>query len=658
MNIGKGGVCMINVTLKDGSIKQYPEGITVKEVAESISAGLARVALAAEIDGEVKDLATVLDRDCTLNLLTFDSDGGKHAFRHTASHVLAHAVKRLYPGAKLAIGPAIENGFYYDFDVDTPFTREDLDRIEKEMENIVKEDHQLERFTLPRDEAIRFMEERNEPYKVELIQDLPEDAVISFYRQGDFVDLCAGPHIPSTGRVKAFRLTHVAGAYWRGDEKNKMLQRIYGTAFPKKSELDEYLTALEEARKRDHNKLGRELGYFTTVDYIGQGLPILMPKGAKVIQILQRFVEDEEERRGYQLTKTPFMAKRELYKISGHWDHYRDGMFILGDPAKYEDPSEEILALRPMTCPFQFQVYLSKLRSYRDLPLRYNETSTLFRNEASGEMHGLIRVRQFTISEGHIACTPEQLDDEFAGCLDLALFMLRTVGLESDVTYRFSKWDPNNKEKYIGTEEQWEQVQGRMRQILDELKINYTEAEGEAAFYGPKLDIQIRNVYGKEDTLITIQIDFQLAEKFGMVYIDRDGQKKHPYVIHRTSIGCYERTLALLIEKYAGALPTWLAPVQVKVLPIVDKHHDYAGRVAERLREAGLRVEVDYRNEKIGYKIREAQVEKVPYMLVLGDKEAENRQVAVRSRKEGDLGPMPLENFIEKLTEEVRTKAK
>lgn len=649
---------MINVTLKDGSIKQYPEGITVKEVAESISAGLARVALAAEIDGEVKDLATVLDRDCTLNLLTFDSDGGKHAFRHTASHVLAHAVKRLYPGAKLAIGPAIENGFYYDFDVDTPFTREDLDRIEKEMENIVKEDHQLERFTLPRDEAIRFMEERNEPYKVELIRDLPEDAVISFYRQGDFVDLCAGPHIPSTGRVKAFRLTHVAGAYWRGDEKNKMLQRIYGTAFPKKSELDEYLTALEEARKRDHNKLGRELGYFTTVDYIGQGLPILMPKGAKVIQILQRFVEDEEERRGYQLTKTPFMAKRELYKISGHWDHYRDGMFILGDPAKYEDPSEEILALRPMTCPFQFQVYLSKLRSYRDLPLRYNETSTLFRNEASGEMHGLIRVRQFTISEGHIACTPEQLDDEFAGCLDLALFMLRTVGLESDVTYRFSKWDPNNKEKYIGTEEQWEQVQGRMRQILDELKINYTEAEGEAAFYGPKLDIQIRNVYGKEDTLITIQIDFQLAEKFGMVYIDRDGQKKHPYVIHRTSIGCYERTLALLIEKYAGALPTWLAPVQVKVLPIVDKHHDYAGRVAERLREAGLRVEVDYRNEKIGYKIREAQVEKVPYMLVLGDKEAENGQVAVRSRKEGDLGPMPLENFIAKITEEVRTKAK
>lgn len=649
---------MINITLKDGSLKQYPKGITVKEVAESISAGLARVALAAEIDGEVKDLSTVLDKDCTLNLLTFDSEGGKHAFRHTASHVMAQAVKRLFPDAKLAIGPAIENGFYYDFDVEKPFTAEDMERIEKEMGSIVKEDLPLERFTLPREEAIRFMEEKGEPYKVELIQDLPEDAVISFYRQGDFVDLCVGPHVPSTGRIKAFKLIQAAGAYWRGDEKNKMLQRIYGTAFTKKNELDEYITALEEAKKRDHNKLGRELGYFTTVDYIGQGLPILMPKGAKVIQVLQRFVEDEEERRGYMLTKTPFMAKRELYKISGHWDHYRDGMFILGDPAKFDDPSEEILALRPMTCPFQFQVYLSRLRSYRELPFRLNETSTLFRNEASGEMHGLIRVRQFTISEGHIACMPEQLEEEFAGCLDLALFMLRTVGLESDVSYRFSKWDPNNKEKYIGTEEEWEQVQGRMRQILDDLKIPYTEADGEAAFYGPKLDIQIRNVFGKEDTLITIQIDFQLAEKFGMVYIDRDGQKKHPYVIHRTSIGCYERTLALLIEKYAGALPTWLAPVQAKILPIVDKHHDYAQQVARKLQDAGIRVEVDYRNEKIGYKIREAQMEKVPYMLVLGDKEAENNQVAVRSRKDGDLGPMPLDDFIAKITEEVRTKAK
>jgi len=649
---------MINITLKDGSSKQYPKGITVKEVAESISAGLARVALAAEVDGEVKDLSTVLDKDCSLNLLTFDTEGGKQAFRHTASHILAQAVKRLYPNAKLAIGPAIENGFYYDFDVEKPFTPEDMGRIEEEMGKIIKEDIPLERFTLPRDEAIRYMEEMSEPYKVELIQDLPEDSVISFYRQGDFVDLCAGPHVPSTGRIKAFKLTQAAGAYWRGDEKNKMLQRIYGTAFTKKSDLDEYLTALEEAKKRDHNKLGRELGYFTTVDYIGQGLPILMPKGAKVIQILQRFVEDEEERRGYMLTRTPFMAKRELYKISGHWDHYRDGMFIMGDPAKFEDPNEEILALRPMTCPFQFQVYLSRLRSYRELPFRLNETSTLFRNEASGEMHGLIRVRQFTISEGHIACMPEQLEEEFAGCLDLTNFMLRTVGLDSDVTYRFSKWDPNNKDKYIGTEEQWEQVQKRMRQILDNLEIPYTEAEGEAAFYGPKLDIQIKNVFGKEDTLITIQIDFQLAEKFGMVYIDRDGQKKYPYVIHRTSIGCYERTLALLIEKYAGAFPTWLAPVQVKVLPIVDKHHDYAQQVGRKLQDAGIRAEIDYRNEKIGYKIREAQMEKVPYMLVIGDKEKENDQVAVRSRKDGDLGPMLLDDFVARIVEEVRTKAK
>jgi threonyl-tRNA synthetase len=648
---------MIKVTLKDGSIKEYQEGITVFEVAESISAGLARAALAAEIDGEVKDLSTVLENDCSLNLLTFDSEGGKHAFRHTASHIMAQAVKRLYPQAKLAIGPAIENGFYYDFDIDKPFTADDLQKIEKEMEKIVKEDLKVERFTLPREEAIRFMEEKGEPYKVELIKDLPEDAVISFYRQGDFTDLCAGPHIPSTGKVKAFRLTQVAGAYWRGNEKNKMLQRIYGTAFTKKNEMEEYLAALEEARKRDHNKIGRELGYFTTVDYIGQGLPIMLPKGAKVIQLLQRFVEDEEERRGYILTKTPFMAKRELYKISGHWDHYRDSMFIMGDPAKFEDPNEEIFVLRPMTCPFQFQVYLNKLRSYRDLPMRFNETSTLFRNESSGEMHGLIRVRQFTISEGHLACMPEQLEEEFAGCLDLAIFMLKAVGLDSDVSYRFSKWDPNNREKYIGTEEQWEQVQGRMRQILDDLKIPYTEAVGEAAFYGPKLDIQIKNVFGKEDTLITIQIDFLLAEKFGMVYVDRDGQKKYPYVIHRTSIGCYERTLALLIEKYAGAMPTWLAPVQVKLLPIIDKHHDYAAEVCKKLADNGIRAEVDYRNEKIGFKIREAQMEKVPYMLVIGDKEMENGQAAVRSRKDGDLGPMSVDAFVSRIVEEVRTRA-
>ena len=648
---------MIKVTLKDGSIKEYQEGTTVMQVAESISAGLARVALAADIDGEVRDLSTTLEKDCSLNLLTFDSDGGKHALRHTASHIMAQAVKRLYPEARLAIGPAIENGYYYDFDIDKTFTGEDLEKIEKEMEKIVKEDLKLERFTLPREEAMKFMEEKGEPYKVELIRDLPEDAIISFYKQGEFTDLCAGPHIPSTGKVKAFKLTQVAGAYWRGNEKNKMLQRIYGTAFLKKNEMDEYLAALEEARKRDHNKLGRELEYFTTVDYIGQGLPILMPKGAKVIQLLQRFVEDEEERRGYMLTKTPFMAKRELYKISGHWDHYRDGMFVMGDPAKFEDPSEEIFALRPMTCPFQFQVYLNRLRSYRELPMRFNETSTLFRNESSGEMHGLIRVRQFTISEGHLACMPEQLEEEFAGCVDLAIFMLKAVGLDSDVSYRFSKWDPNNKEKYIGTAEQWEEVQGRMREILNDLKIPYTEAVGEAAFYGPKLDIQIKNVFGKEDTLITVQIDFLLAEKFGMVYVDRDGQKKHPYVIHRTSIGCYERTLALLIEKYAGALPTWLAPEQVKILPIIDKHHDYAAEVCKKLADNGIRAEVDYRNEKIGFKIREAQMEKVPYMLVIGDKEMENGQVAVRSRKDGDLGPMPVDAFLSRIIDEVKTRA-
>ena len=649
---------MIKITLKDGSQKEYEKGVSIMEVAESISAGLARVALAGEVDGVVKDLSYKLENDCKLSLLTFDNEGGKHALRHTASHIMAQAVKNVFPSAKLAIGPAIENGFYYDFDIDRPFVADDLAKIEAEMAKIVKEDLKLERFTLPREEAIKFMEEKGEPYKVELIKDLPEGEVISFYKQGDFVDLCAGPHIPSTGKVKAFKLTQIAGAYWRGNEKNKMLQRIYGTAFLKKNELDEYITRLEEAKKRDHNKLGRELEYFTTVDYIGQGLPILMPKGARVIQLLQRFVEDEEERRGYLLTKTPFMAKRELYKVSGHWDHYRDGMFVMGDPSKFEDENEEIFALRPMTCPFQFQVYLARLRSYRDLPMRFNETSTLFRNESSGEMHGLIRVRQFTISEGHLACMPEQLEDEFAGCVDLANFMLKTLGLDSDVSYRFSKWDPNNKEKYIGTEEQWEEVQGRMREILNDLGIKFTEADGEAAFYGPKLDIQIRNVHGKEDTLITVQIDFMLAEKFGMVYVDRDGQKKYPYVIHRTSIGCYERTLALLIEKYAGALPTWLAPVQVKLLPIIEKQHEYANKIKELLQSRGVRVETDLRNEKIGYKIREAQMEKVPYMLVLGDKEMDNGQVAVRSRKEGDLGVMSIDNFISKLTEEIVTKAK
>jgi threonyl-tRNA synthetase len=641
---------MIKVTLKDGSIKQYHEGNSIREIAESIGTGLARVTLAGEVDGVVKDLAYQLEKDSSLNLLTFDNEGGKHTYWHTASHIMAQAVKRLYPRVKLAIGPAIENGFYYDFDSDQPFSSEDLQRIEEEMERIIKEDLTVKRFTLLREAAIKLMTDKDEPYKVELIRDLPEGTEISFYKQGEFVDLCAGPHLPATGKVNALKLTQVSGAYWRGNEKNQMLQRIYGTAFPKRSDLNDYLARIEEAKKRDHNKLGRELELFTTVDYIGQGLPILMPKGAKVVQILQRFVEDEEERRGYMLTKTPFMAKKDLYKISGHWDHYRDGMFVMG---KEEDEDAEVFALRPMTCPFQFQVYLARQRSYRDLPMRFNETATLFRNESSGEMHGLIRVRQFTISEGHIACMPEQLEQEFAGCVDLANFMLKTVGLADDVSYRFSKWDPHNKEKYIGSTEQWEEVQTRMRQILDHLRIPYVECAGEAAFYGPKLDIQIKNVHGKEDTLITVQIDFQLAEKFGMQYVDRDGRKKYPYVIHRTSIGCYERTLALLIEKYAGALPAWLAPIQVRLLPLTEAHQDYARELQKQLRLAMLRVEVDDRKEKIGYRIREAQVEKIPYMLVVGDQEMEKRTVAVRSRRDGDIGSITLHQFIEKVKKEI-----
>lgn len=646
---------MIKVTLKGGDHKEFEAGTTLLEMAKSISEGLARVCLAAEVDGQICDLRTAPGKDCGVNFLTWDTEGGRHAYRHTASHVMAQAVKRLYPNTKLAIGPAIENGFYYDFDFETPVNAADLEKIEAEMRKIIKEDIPIERFELPREQALEAMRKAGEDYKVELIQDLPEGEVISFYRQGGFTDLCAGPHLMSTGKLKAVKLQYTAGAYWRGDEKNKMLTRIYGTAFPKKSELDAYLEQLEEAKKRDHNKLGRELGYFKTVDYIGQGLPIMLPKGARVLQILQRFVEDEEQKRGYLLTKTPFMAKSDLYKISGHWDHYRDGMFILGDP---EEESKEVFALRPMTCPFQFQAYLAEMRSYRDLPLRYNETSTLFRNEDSGEMHGLIRVRQFTISEGHLACRPDQLEEEFRGCVDLANYMLRTVGLDEDVTYRFSKWDENNKEKYIGSAEEWEQVQDRMRGILDNMGLSYTEASGEAAFYGPKLDIQIKNVFGKEDTLITVQIDFQLAERFGMEYIDTDGQKKYPYVIHRTSIGCYERTLALLIEKYAGALPTWLAPTQVKILPISEHYLDYAKQVEKTLMEQGIRVELDSRNEKIGYKIREAQLEKVPYMLVVGEKEQADQAVAVRSRKDGDKGAMSLESFIKDILAEIEARVK
>lgn len=576
------------------------------------------------------------------------------ALRHTASHILAQAVKRLYPSAKLAIGPAIENGFYYDFDCETSFTPEVLEQLEKEMKKIVSENLKVERFVLSREEALELM--KDEPYKLELINDIPEGEEISFYKQGEFVDLCAGPHVSYTKKVKAFKLLSATGAYWRGDSKNKMLQRIYGTAFKTQEELEKYLADVEEAKKRDHNKIGRQLGYFTTVDIIGQGLPIILPKGTIVLRTLQRFVEDEEERRGYLQTKTPYFAKRDLYKISGHWDHYRENMFVIGDKSDEENPEDDVFALRPMTCPFQFQAYLTELRSYKDLPLRYNETSTLFRNEASGEMHGLIRLRQFTISEGHIACTPEQLEGEFAGALDLAQFMLKTLGLDKDVTYRFSKWDENNREKYIGDSAQWEAVQGTMRRILTDLNIDFYEADGEAAFYGPKLDIQIKNVHGKEDTLITIQIDFQLAERFGMVYVDKDGARKYPYVIHRTSIGCYERTLALLIEKYAGAMPTWLAPEQVRVISITDAQKEYAESVQKRLKDAGIRAGIDNRNEKLGFKIREAQLEKLPYMLVVGEKEKENGTLGVRSRKKGDMGEMSFDDFLSMILREIATK--
>lgn len=645
---------MIKVTLKDGSVKEFPAGISAYEAAKEISMGLARNACAAKINGKSADLRDTLNEDCELEILTFDDEYGKWTFRHTASHIMAQAVKRLYPDARLAIGPAVDDGFYYDFDVETKFTPEDLAKIEAEMKKIVKEDIKLERSYKSRNEAVEYFKEKNEPYKVELAEDIPEGEDISFYTQGEFTDLCAGAHLMSTGAVKAFKLTSATGAYWRGDSSKKMLCRVYGTAFPKASELEAHLNMLEEAKKRDHNKLGRELELFTTVDIIGQGLPIMLPKGAKIIQILQRFVEDEEARRGWQLTKTPYMAKRELYKLSGHWDHYLDGMFVLGDP---NDETKECFALRPMTCPFQYQAYLNRARSYRDLPLRYDETSTLFRNEDSGEMHGLIRVRQFTISEGHLMCTPDQLEQEFRGCLELAIYMLKTLGLYEDVSYRFSQWDPADRDKYIGTPEQWDEAQGVMKKILDHLEIPYKIGIGEAAFYGPKLDIQIKNVYGKEDTLITIQIDQMLAEKFGMEYVDRDGVKKNPYIIHRTSIGCYERTLALLIEKYAGAFPMWLAPVQVKLLTIADRHCDYAYDIKRRLEEKGIRVELDDRNEKIGYKIREARLQKVPYMLIIGDNEVENGTLSVRERGEnGDLGSMTADEFIERAVSEDKSR--
>ncbi len=638
-----------------GQTHEFQDGMNALDVLKQLDAQLYKEAVAVRVNGQVRSLPEAVPDGAQLEFLTFADPDGQRVLRHTASHVLAQAVKRLFPQAKLAIGPAIDNGFYYDFDVETPFTPEDLQGIEKEMQRIIKKNERLQRFELPREEARRLMEEKGEPYKVELIDDLPEGETISFYTQGDFTDLCAGPHLPSTGKIKAVKLTQAAGAYWRGSEKNKMLQRIYGTAFDKKEALDAYIKQVEEARSRDHNKLGRELEYFTTVDYIGQGLPILLPKGARVIQLLQRWVEDEEQRRGYLLTKTPLMAKRELYKISGHWDHYLDGMFVLGDP---NDETKECFALRPMTCPFQYQVFLNRMRSYRDLPMRLGETSTLFRNEDSGEMHGLIRVRQFTISEGHLILRPDQLEEEFKGCLDLANYMLDTLGLKEDCTYRFSQWDPQNpKNKYEGTPKQWETAQNTMEQILKDLNVEYTVGIDEAAFYGPKLDIQCKNVFGKEDTLITIQIDMLLAERFGMEYVDADGKKKRPYIIHRTSVGCYERTLALLIEKYAGALPVWLAPTQVKVLTITDRADDWAREIERELESRGIRTELDLRNEKIGFKIREAQMEKTPYMFVLGDKEVEDRAVAVRGRK-GDLGAMSLADAVARIEEEIRTKAK
>ena len=643
------------LTLK-GEQREFENGLSLLDIAGKISQQLKKDALCARVDGQIMEMWHTLDHDCEVAFLTFADDDAKRVLRHTASHVLAEAVKKLRPNVKLAIGPAIDNGFYYDFDTDEPFTNDFLREVEKEMSHIIKRNDRIERFELPRAEAIALMQEKDEPYKVELINDLPEDATISFYRQGDFVDLCAGPHLASTGKVKAFKLTSLAGAYWRGSEKNKMLQRVYGTAFYDKAEMEAYLQQQEEARKRDHNKLGRELEYFTTVDCIGQGLPILLPKGARVVQLLQRWVEDVEQSRGCQLTKTPYFAKRELYKISGHWDHYLDGMFVMGDP---NDETKECFALRPMTCPFQYQVFLNRARSYRDLPMRLTETSTLFRNEDSGEMHGLIRVRQFTISEGHYILRPDQLEEEFKGCLELAKYFLGTVGLLEDCTFRFSQWDPANpKNKYEGTAEQWNEAQAVMGKILDHLGVKYTIGIDEAAFYGPKLDIQYKNVFGKEDTLVTIQIDMLLAQRFGMEYTDADGQKKHPYIIHRTSLGCYERTLAYLIEKYAGAFPLWLAPEQVRIMTITNRADDYAYQLKDRLEKEGMRVSVDDRNEKIGFKVRDAQTQKIPYMLVLGDQEVENGTAALRSRKNENFGAMPVADIIAKLREEIDSKAR
>ena len=668
----------MKITLKDGSVKEYESKMTVYEIAKDISEGLARVACAGEVDGKVVDLRTELEKDCNLNIITASDEEGLKVIRHTAAHVLAEAVKRLYPTAKITIGPAIDDGFYYDFDAE-PFSREALDNLEKEMKKIIKEGKEIKRFTLPKDEAIKFMKEKDEPYKVELIEELGDNEVISFYDQGDFVDLCAGPHLMSTKGVKAFKLISSSMAYWRGDEKKARLQRIYGTVFNKKDELKEYLKKLEDAKMRDHNKLGREMDLFTTVDVIGQGLPLFMPKGTKMIQKLQRWIEDLEDNEwGYVRTRTPLMAKSTLYKISDHWYHYKDGMFVMSDTELTEeeakrqggreirgvqdlsliehDADADTYALRPMTCPFQYYVYKARQKSYRDLPYRMGETSTLFRNEDSGEMHGLTRVRQFTISEGHLVCTPEQIDEEFKNCVKLAKYCLTTLGLQDDVTYRMSKWDPENPDKYLGSNEDWDRVENAMRTILDEIGLEYTEAAGEAAFYGPKLDIQAKNVYGKEDTMITIQLDMFLAERYDMYYVDKNGEKKRPYIIHRTSMGCYERTLAWLIEKYAGKFPTWLCPEQVRVLPLSEKYIDYADEVAKELKARHVDVTVDSRSEKLGYKIREARNERLPYMLVVGAEEEKARTVSVRSRFAGDEGVKPLDEFIEQICKEIDTK--
>ncbi len=641
------------IRLKDGSEKEYAQAMSVLDIAKDISEGLARNACAGEVNGEVVDLRTMVEEDCDLNILTFNDEKGKLAFRHTASHVLAQAVKRLYPDAKCAIGPAIEEGFYYDFDMPS-LTREDLDKIEKEMKKVIKENPAISRFELPREEAIKFMQDKDEPYKVELIEDLPEGSVISFYEQGDFTDLCAGPHLMNLKAIKAFKLTSSSGAYWRGSEKNKMLTRIYGTAYTKKADLEERLAFLESIKLRDHNRLGREMELFTTVDVIGQGLPLMLPKGAKMIQTMQRWIEDLEDNEwGYVRTKTPLMAKSDLYKISGHWDHYKEGMFVMNDS---EEGDKETMALRPMTCPFQYYCYKNKQHSYRDLPVRMGETSTLFRNEDSGEMHGLTRVRQFTISEGHLVVRPDQMVEEFKGCLALAKHCLKTLGVEEDVTYHLSKWDPENTEKYIGTPEEWEEMEGAIRQILTDLNIEFTEDVGEAAFYGPKVDINAKNVYGKEDTMITVQWDSLIAEQFDMYYIDKNGEKQRPYIIHRTSMGCYERTLAWLIEKYEGKFPTWLCPEQVRVLPISEKYAEYAEKVAKELKSNGVLVTVDNRSEKIGYKIREARKARLPYWVIVGAQEEETGAVSVSSRFAGTEGQKPLGEFIDAICKEIRTK--